>query len=398
MTIAKDWRTISLAPGESRAPTFFAPGERYSADEIKAGIKSIIDDPVVKVILGTIPGSVLLLNSERQILAGNRKILDALGLSESDPIMALRPGEALSCVHSGEGPSGCGTSVSCKSCGAVLTMLAALDEGKPVQGECAISARAAGKFACLNLDFYAAPLDIGGMRCLEVVFHDVSRQKMRELLDRLFFHDLRNSLSGLVGWSELYAMDEENREGKGISPDILFKIAREMSKMLDEHTEVLAAESGELKVKRKCVTVGCIAESLAGQLSVSSTSARNRLKFLHDMERSPETVSTDPTLLNRVLLNMVKNAFEATGGRETVTVAHGRDETGMPFFSVHNPGHIPEEIKPKIFQRAFSTKGGNGRGLGTYGMKLFGENWLNGRVSFESSPEEGTTFRISLPN
>ena len=46
---------------------------------------------------------------------------------------------------------------------------------------------------------------------------------------------------------------------------------------------------------------------------------------------------------------------------------------------------------------ALSARRGDGRGLGTYSMKMFGEKVLKGRVSFSSSPEEGTIFRFSLP-
>ena len=40
---------------------------------------------------------------------------------------------------------------------------------------------------------------------------------------------------------------------------------------------------------------------------------------------------------------------------------------------------------------------GAGRGIGTYSIRLLGERYLGGRVSFDSTPEAGTTFRIHLP-
>ncbi len=49
-----------------------------------------------------------------------------------------------------------------------------------------------------------------------------------------------------------------------------------------------------------------------------------------------------------------------------------------------------------MFQRSFTTKG-EGRGLGTYSMKLLSERYLNGRVEFTSSPEHGTTFTAVYP-
>jgi sensor histidine kinase regulating citrate/malate metabolism len=54
-------------------------------------------------------------------------------------------------------------------------------------------------------------------------------------------------------------------------------------------------------------------------------------------------------------------------------------------------------VRPRIFQRCFTTKPGEGRGQGTFAMKLFGEGYLGGTVSFETSAREGTTFELRLP-
>jgi hypothetical protein len=66
-------------------------------------------------------------------------------------------------------------------------------------------------------------------------------------------------------------------------------------------------------------------------------------------------------------------------------------------FHVNNPTVMPEQVRLQIFQRSFSTKGEPGRGIGTYSIKLFGETYLGGRVSFRSQEPEGTTFTITVP-
>ena len=57
---------------------------------------------------------------------------------------------------------------------------------------------------------------------------------------------------------------------------------------------------------------------------------------------------------------------------------------------------MSQEAQLQVFQRSFSTKG-RGRGLGTYSVKLLSERYLGGRVSFSSTPEAGTVFRLFLP-
>jgi signal transduction histidine kinase len=107
-------------------------------------------------------------------------------------------------------------------------------------------------------------------------------------------------------------------------------------------------------------------------------------------------LSTDLTILHRILYNMVINALEASEPGGLVKIAAHRDAT-RETFSVWNAGCIPPAVALRVFQRNFSTKGALGRGLGTYAMKLLGEKLLGGRVSFTSSPEDGTCFKLELP-
>jgi sensor histidine kinase regulating citrate/malate metabolism len=72
-------------------------------------------------------------------------------------------------------------------------------------------------------------------------------------------------------------------------------------------------------------------------------------------------------------------------------------ENNFVTFNVWNHKEIPEKMRLRIFQRNYTTKEGEGHGQGTYAMKVFGENFLGGRVEFETSDKSGTVFRFILP-
>ena len=92
---------------------------------------------------------------------------------------------------------------------------------------------------------------------------------------------------------------------------------------------------------------------------------------------------------------MIINALEATAenGEVKIWIEHNGDFLS---FCVWNAEEITGDVKNRIFQRNFSTKSELGRGLGTYSMKLFGEEVLGGKVDFTTSEAEGTVFRFSL--
>ena len=92
---------------------------------------------------------------------------------------------------------------------------------------------------------------------------------------------------------------------------------------------------------------------------------------------------------------MLVNALEATPAGGNV-VGGLRREGDFAVFWVRNDAVMPDNVRVQIFKRSFSTKG-EGRGLGTYSIKLLTENYLGGEVGFASSREEGTTFWVRLP-
>ena len=111
---------------------------------------------------------------------------------------------------------------------------------------------------------------------------------------------------------------------------------------------------------------------------------------------SEVSINTDTVLLLRAVGNLVKNALEAAGAGETVTLSAVADVNEV-IIKVNNPAIMPASVQLQVFQRSFSTKAKTGRGIGTYSVKLFVETFLGGNTYFRSSEKEGTTFYISLP-
>ncbi len=102
---------------------------------------------------------------------------------------------------------------------------------------------------------------------------------------------------------------------------------------------------------------------------------------------SEAQITGDRRLLARVLGNLIKNALEASPPCATVDVAMTAEE-GQVEFTVHNESVMPLEVQLQLFQRSFSTKGGN-RGLGTYSVKLLTERYLGGACGSCPIPTTG---------
>lgn len=372
--------------------TFFAPAGREAPEKLRDQVAAICDNPIAAFLLSSLQSFVAILNEHRQILAASPEVLGALGPRWDGACTGARLGEAFNCIHVQESPAGCGTSKACRHCGAVLAYLAAQTTQEPATGECELAMRLeSGTWEAREFHVTATPLRVGPHRVTAMVLQDISSLKRREALERLFFHDMGNIIQGLLGWSE--SLSEGWVPPEEAARKILV-ISERLNREIHSHRRLLQAEQGQLRSHAATVEGVQILQELAAGVAQHPAAQGRPLRL--DTPPGPGVFSTDPDLLLRVLYNMTINAYEATeaGGTVCATFEWRGDS---PHFSVHNPGTIPPEVRPRIFHRSFSTKASLGRGLGTHAMKLFGENLLQGQVGYESSDKEGTTFWITLP-
>jgi signal transduction histidine kinase len=238
----------------------------------------------------------------------------------------------------------------------------------------------------------ATPVQCGGSEFTVFVLTDVSAAKRRDALQRLFFHDILNTIGGLRIWTSVLEKGGETRMQTAAAE--ISQLASYLGREVHDQRRLLEAEAGTLTLDRQPVPVGDLLEEVR-RICRGHAAAEGRTLIVEAAD--PDAViETDRLLLRRVLTNMAVNALEAVGEGAVVRLRH-QGSGQRHVFRVHNPGVIPADVAPRIFSRSFSTKGTPGRGLGTYSMKLFGERYLGGRVGFASTPASGTTFSIRLP-
>jgi signal transduction histidine kinase len=381
-------RTMSTT---TRIPvTYFAPAERVPIDIVHRQAASFGSLPLAATLLNSVLNCVFVLNAQRQIVFASESALKLVPGKRLQDILGQRPGEALGCIHARVCEGGCGTSECCSQCGAVQAILTSLTEKRDLQ-ECHLTRLINCHEEALDLLVLAAPLVHNHERYSIISLADISHEKRRRALERIFFHDVVN----LAGGAEAMLVDLAGRVPRDIRDDLELSRAA-LHDLLDEvqaQRDLVAAERDELAVNSVLLDGKEVLEQVVRIYSAHPLAAGRPMRL------APSSVSTecraDPTLLKRVLGNLVKNALEASASGEAVTVAcEAQPETIR--FSVHNPAVMPPAVQWQLFSRSFSTKG-PGRGLGTYSAKLLTERYLKGTITFASSAHEGTTFRVELP-
>ena len=374
-------------PPQSEARPFLP--DRVDTEEVVRLARRSLSNPILQAVLESSSGYVMVLNESRQILACNMELQDALPATEPPGHIGELPGEALGCVHTGEGPGGCGSSAACAGCGAFLAILESQSSRSAVSMECSLVLRRDGHLIASDFLVKASCLTLGCHELTVVMFQDITARKRQKLLESIFLHDLANTLQSLIGWGELVAdgASDPRRAARRIV-ELCHRLRHEVSQQRVLHE----AEQGSLEVCMEVLPLQEIVEELRDLFLGRPIKDGPRLAIAG--AGAGVMIRTDKDLLLRVLQNMVANALEATPAEGTVSV--DSEAAGQRIrIRVTNPGVVPEGIASRIFHRSVTTKG-PGRGLGTYGMKLIGEDYLGGTLTFHSGAEEGTCFTLEL--
>ncbi|MFP5259187.1 MAG: sensor histidine kinase [Acidobacteriota bacterium] len=367
------------------------PAERTPRPTLERQVRLFSDGPFVE-ILDRMPMGVAVFNTSRQIVYANAAF-DAMAATERDgsDMVGKRLGEALSCPGAKLTAGGCGTTELCRSCGASKAIAAALLGQDAVAGECSISRQGVEHLETLDFRIWIWTLRHGGESFHVALLSDIRAEKRLDLMERIFYHDILNLVSGMQGVCEL--MREEEEGTRNAELDLLIFAVERVTDLIQSQRDLTFAERGDYEVvAHKMGSVSLLSDITA--LMRRETSCRGKTLVM-DPECADVFFRSDRKLLTRILVNLQKNALEASSAGDTVTVGCSR-EGGQVRFWVHNPGQVPEEARTQIFRRTFSTKG-RGRGLGTYGTKLFAEGYLGGSVGFTTDAGAGTTFYVLLP-
>jgi signal transduction histidine kinase len=366
--------------------------ERASGVELENDLRAVSHSPIVSALLEAVDAGLLVLNREGQILATNRAPVLANLRHAGRRAIGLRPGELFLCPRAQ--PNGCGAGEHCLACGTLQAVTQSQTGGAAVERECLLTSGQGHDARSLEMKVRATQVTIEGKPFTVVSLRDISHEKRRQALERVFFHDILNTLSALSNWTHLLKQSDGERLER--AHDRVRRLVTQLENEIQVQRALLDAEHGKLHPRNVVVAPSALlAEMRAlfeeGQAAVGRT-------FIVEAACSGVELETDPVLLSRILINMLKNAFEATpaGGRVRLWCEPEGDGQGFRFH-VHNPGLIPPNVAAHIFQRSFTTKGDTGRGLGTYSMKLLGERYLGGKVSFTTSASQGTVFSIRIP-
>jgi two-component system aerobic respiration control sensor histidine kinase ArcB len=213
-------------------------------------------------------------------------------------------------------------------------------------------------------------------------------------------HDIRTPLSGILGFSQLLELREQDPAKKELL-EIIFKSSRRLVNLLDEIIELANIETYGMALQHTQFSICALLEELA-ELMMSEVHVKN-LEFVLDIAVDvPAVIVGDKLRIHRILLNLLGNALKFTHeGGVYISVHMNISQTALTFIIRDTGIGIPDEQFTTIFDKFSRLTRSNqspykGTGLGLYIAKKFIDD-LGGTISVTSEIGQGTTFTCTVP-
>lgn len=249
------------------------------------------------------------------------------------------------------------------------------------------------------------PVHAGGLEVRSLVLRDVTKehearerlQKAVEMRSRFYAamsHEIRTPINAIMGYNELLRTGAGAPEERDRYLERSQRAANHLLELVNDVLDLSKLESGGLEIQREPVRVGDLLYDLVATLDPIAREQETPLEL--DCDADAEVLNTDARRLKQVLMNLVTNAIKFGKGKPVVIRCSM--QAGEPVFEVVDQGiGIEPEDMERVFEefaQARGTEGGTGLGL-PISRKL--TELLGGRLTAESEPGRGSTFRVVLP-
>ena len=221
---------------------------------------------------------------------------------------------------------------------------------------------------------------------LRKTYEESAKQKVLADVGKFAFavaHEIKNPLGIIKGSMDLLRKEEIDEATKLQLLDFIEEEVRRIDRLIKDFLQLAKFSKPAYRI----INVKDFLQNLRDKICM------NGCDFEIAVEAEVDEVVADPVKLERIMVNLVRNALEA--GAKKILIRVVQDENGW-VFQIHDdgPGVKEEEIE-KIFQPFYTTKpSGTGLGLAIVSQEAYS---MGGRVWVEDSHLGGACFCVFLP-
>lgn len=265
---------------------------------------------------------------------------------------------------------------------------------------------------CLDVEASVAGGEQDNEACAVLVFHDITELRRLENIRKDFVanvsHELRTPLTSIKGYVEaLLDGGKDDPETSVRFLEIILKQSDRLNLILEDLLQLSKIESGQLQFKKEPLHIGSVIERTIAMIKPLAEKKQHRLRS--QVAADLPLISGDEERLVQVLANLLDNAIKYTpeGGQITVAarrISPSRAEaprTSIELTVTDTGIGIPEQDRPRVFERFYRVDKARSRELGGTGLGLAIVRHIveghGGQIWVEGNMPTGSRFVVRLP-
>jgi two-component system sensor histidine kinase KdpD len=216
----------------------------------------------------------------------------------------------------------------------------------------------------------------------------------RAVLTEMILHDA-SSIVAALRWNFKVLLDRSSDDTKVLgqcqsAADELMRLCESVTKTNDAQSRGIVVERASTELRTWFDYITHRAKREARDAGIEVDVENHLLKRL---------IETDAHLLERVVMNLVRNAIQASpSGSRLLITARSSDASALVFSVADEGAGVPEEYAQRIFEPYFSRRasGDRGMGLGLAFCRL-ATRALGGSIEFKPRQPRGAEFTVMIP-
>jgi signal transduction histidine kinase len=261
----------------------------------------------------------------------------------------------------------------------------------------------------------SARVEVGGLSetaALGAAFNEMAEELeieegRRDELDRLkdefvltASHELRSPLTSVQGFAELLMLDKDSltpRQRETV--EIILDNCRHLVRLLNDLLDLARSDAGRLAIRPQPTEVAPLIEDVVRTMRAQTEAASQTLSEY--VQPGLPLINVEPDRIRQILVNLLTNAHEYSPEGASIGVATSAVGAEVEISVSDNGPGIPSDQLERIFERFTRGDAGLTQRVGGTGLGLAISKSLvelhGGSIAAESTPGQGSIFRVRLP-
>ena len=233
----------------------------------------------------------------------------------------------------------------------------------------------------------------------ELIRKSAERDRIKEAKLKLFTsitHELRSPLTMIESPLRQLMHEDSDADHQSLYSTML----RNCNRLLDlvkQITDIRKIDAGQLKLKLEEVDYVEYSEQVYEQFK--GIAMVKRINFVIDNQEEELPVMIDPTHFEKVLSNILSNAFKFTSEGGTIKVSSQKEGNNAQLTFFNSGAHIAPNDISHLWERFYQGTSGNDRTGSGIGLNLVYElvKMHQGNIEARNVEPEGVEFVVTLP-